>query len=310
MLRDADTAMYCAKAAGGGYLTFDKTMHARAVETLETQNDLRQAIARNELLVYYQPIVSLDTFQIEGFEALLRWQHPKHGFISPSQFIPLAEETGLITSIGAWILREACSQLRQWQERNSVTRPLTMSVNVSGKQLADPDFIKQVEEAINDNNLAPHSLKLEITESAVVHNVETASEILKAIRALGVTISIDDFGTGYSSLSMLHQFPISTLKIDSSFVRRIGGDDDNTEIIRTIMALAKNLAMDVTAEGVETLDQVTKLRSLGCEMGQGYFFSRPVPAADAETLLIETASTGVTTLLGNNVQSLMHRLVA
>ena len=310
MLRDADTAMYCAKASGGGYQIFDKTMHARAVETLETQNDLRQAISRNELLVYYQPVVLLDTFQIEGFEALIRWKHPKYGLISPNQFIPLAEETGLITSLGAWILREACSQLKRWQERHPSTRPLTMSVNVSGKQLADPDFIKQVKEAINDNNLAPHSLKLEITESAVVQNVDTAREMLKAIRGLGATISIDDFGTGYSSLSMLHKFPISTLKIDSSFVRRIGAEDDNTEIIRTIMALAKNLAMDVTAEGVETLDQVTKLRSLGCEFGQGYFFSRPVPAADAETLLIESAGSGVTTLLGDNVQSLMHRLVA
>jgi len=290
ILRDADIAMYQAKSLGGSrHQMFDATMHVRAVKLMQMHNDLRAAIDRQELSLEYQPIVSLDTFRITGFEALARWRHGEHGLINPNQFIPVAEETGLIIPIGEWILREACAQMRQWQELYPSQPPLTISVNLSGKQFAQPDLVQQIERVLEETRLNPCSLWLEITESVVVENVEATSEMLKRLRMLGVGLSIDDFGTGYSSLSSLHSFPISTLKIDRSFVSRMTGNDEDTEIVRTIMSLAGNLGMDVTAEGVETLEQVTKLRTFGCEKGQGFFFSRPVAAKDAENLLRETA---------------------
>jgi|KBSSwiStaDraftv2_1062776.scaffolds.fasta_scaffold01052_3 PAS domain S-box/diguanylate cyclase (GGDEF) domain len=310
ILRDADTAMYSAKARGGCcYDVFDKTMHARAVETLEMQNDLRQAIERHEFAIFYQPIVSLDTFNVQGFEALLRWKNPRYGMISPGRFIPMAEENGLIVPIGEWVLRTACAQAKQWQEQYSRSEPITMSVNISSKQLDREDLVSLIQEVLRETKLDPGTLKLEITESAVVHNVAAASETLKQIRMLGVSVSMDDFGTGYSSLSMLHQFPISTLKIDGSFVSRMTGENENTEIIRTILSLAQNFRMDVVAEGVETLDQVTKLRSFGCEAGQGYFFSRPLPVEEAGALLVQTQA-NLSCYYGDNVESLLPRLVA
>ena len=311
ILRDADTAMYYAKSLGGScYQVFDKSMHARAVEQLEMQNDLRRAIEQDELFVEYQPIVSLDTFEITGFEALARWRHHEYGLINPGQFIPVAEETGLMIPIGEWILRKACAQAREWQELFPADEPLTISVNLSGKQFAQPDLIRRIEGVLEETKLDPCTLKLEITESVVVENVEAASEMLKQLRILGVGLSIDDFGTGYSSLSSLHRFPISTLKIDSSFVTRMNGNNENTEIVRTIMSLAGNLGMDVTAEGVETLEQATKLRTFGCERGQGFFFSRPLPPEDAEALLRDTAPTVKLIHSNQNVQSLVDRLVA
>ena len=311
ILRDADTAMYYAKSLGGSrYQVFDKSMHARAVKQLEMQNDLGQAIARDELFIEYQPIVSLDTFKVTGFEALARWQHKEHGLIGPAQFIPVAEETGLIIPIGQWVLRQACAQARQWQEMYPGEEPLTISVNLSPKQFAEPNLIQQIERVLEETRLDPCTLRLEITESVVVENVEAVSEMLRRLRMLGVGLSIDDFGTGYSSLSSLHRFPISTLKIDSSFVSRMSGNNENTEIVRTIMSLAGNLGMDVTAEGVETLDQVTKLRTFGCEKGQGFFFSRPLPAQEAEDLLSATVTPFPISHHNNNVQSLVDRLVA
>lgn len=289
VLRDADTAMYYAKSLGGSnHQVFDRSMHVRAVKLMQMHNDLRAAIERQQLVVEYQPIVSLETFRVTGFEALARWRHAEHGLINPSQFIPIAEETGLIIPIGEWILREACSQLRQWQDLYPTASPATISVNLSGKQFAQPNLIERIEQVLEETQLHPSSLCLEITESVVVENVEAASETCKRLRQLGVSLSIDDFGTGYSSLSSLHSFPISSLKIDGSFVSHLTGNDENTEIVRTIMSLAGNLGMDVVAEGIETLEQLTKLRSLGCEKGQGFFFSRPMPARDAEKLLIET----------------------
>lgn len=310
ILRDADTAMYYAKSLGGSrHQIFDRSMHTRAVKLLQMQTDLRQAIERQELFVEYQPIVELDSFQILGFEALARWRHAEHGLISPAQFIPVAEETGLIIPIGEWVLRKACAQIREWQKLFPRETPLTISVNISGAQFAQPNLIENIERILEETNLDPHSLRLEITESVVVENVEAASEMLKRLRVLGVGLSIDDFGTGYSSLSSLHRFPISTLKIDSSFVSRMDGNSENTEIVRTIMALAGNLGMDVTAEGVETLEQVTKLRTFGCEKGQGFFFSRPLAAPEAGQLLKETPLISMPHY-GDNVQSLVDRLVA
>jgi len=311
VLRDADTAMYYAKSLGGSrYQVFDKSMHVRAVKLLEMQNDLRQAIERNELFVEYQPIVALDTFKITGFEALARWRHSTEGLISPAQFIPVAEDTGLILPIGRWILREACHQARAWQQLYPGNEQLTMSVNLSGRQFAQPDLICQIQDVLTETSLDPKSLKLEITESVVVENVEAASEMLTQLRTLGVGLSIDDFGTGYSSLSSLHRFPISTLKVDSSFVSRMNGNNENTEIVRTIMSLAGNLGMDVTAEGVETLEQVTRLRSFGCERGQGFFFSRPVSAADAEALVKNAVGVVAAPQYVPEVEPLVATLVA
>ncbi len=279
MLRDADTAMYRAKAQGKAcYEVFDKGMHTHAVYVLQMENDLRRALDREEFCVYYQPIVALDSGQLAGFEALIRWQHPERGFINPSDFIPLAEDTGLIIPIGQWILRRACEQLAKWQWQSAANRHLFMSVNLSSKQISQPDLVDVIRETLEETNVDPKYIKLEITESAVMDNAETAVRLLKRLKALGVSLSIDDFGTGYSSLGYLHRFPVNTLKIDRSFVGRIGEKTENAEIVRTIVSLAENMGMEVVAEGVETLNQLSHLRGLKCQYGQGYLFSRPVDA--------------------------------
>jgi diguanylate cyclase (GGDEF)-like protein len=279
MLRDADTAMYRAKAQGKAcYEVFDKGMHTHAVYVLQMENDLRRAIEREELRVYYQPIVALENGQLAGFEALIRWQHPERGFINPSDFIPLAEDTGLIVPLGLWILKRACQQLCQWQWQSPANRSLFMSVNLSGKQVAQPDLVENIRDILDETHVDPKHLKLEITESAVMENAEMAARLLKRLKALGVQLSIDDFGTGYSSLSYLHRFPVNTLKIDRSFVGRIGEAAENIEIVRTVISLAENMGMEVVAEGIETLSQLTQLRKLKCQFGQGYLFSRPVDA--------------------------------
>ena len=284
MLRDADTAMYRAKAKGKAcYEIFDKGMHTHAVYLLQMENDLRRAIEREELRVHYQPIVSLDSGQLAGFEALVRWQHPERGFINPSDFIPLAEDTGLIVPLGLWVLRRACEQLGQWQWQSAANRSLFMSVNLSGKQVARPKLVSEIRQVLEETRIDPKYLKLEITESAVMENAETAVQLLRRLKALGVQLSIDDFGTGYSSLGYLHRFPVTTLKIDRSFVGRIGEAAENIEIVRTIMSLAENMGMEVVAEGVETLSQLAQLRKLNCQYGQGYLFSRPVDAESVST---------------------------
>jgi diguanylate cyclase (GGDEF)-like protein len=282
MLRDADTAMYRAKAQGKAcYEVFDKGMHTRAVHLMQMENDLRRALEREELCVYYQPIVSLDNGHLAGFEALVRWQHPERGFINPSDFIPVAEDTGMIIPLGIYVLRRACRQLAKWQWQSSANRSLFMSVNLSGKQLAQPDLIGHIKEIIEETHVEPRHLKLEITESAVMENAEMAVQLLNRLKALGVQLSIDDFGTGYSSLGYLHRFPLDTLKIDRSFVGRIGETAENTEIVRTVVSLADSMGMEVVAEGVETLGQLAQLRKLNCQYGQGFLFSRPVDAESA-----------------------------
>ena len=279
MLRDADTAMYRAKAQGKAcYEVFDKGMHTHAVYVLQMENDLRRAIDREELRVHYQPIVSLENGQLAGFEALIRWQHPERGFINPSDFIPLAEDTGLIIPLGMWILKRACQQLCQWQWQSPANRSLFMSVNLSSKQVAQPSLVSDIRGILEETHVEARHLKLEITESAVMENAEMAARILNRLKALGVQLSIDDFGTGYSSLSYLHRFPVNTLKIDRSFVGRIGEAAENIEIVRTVVSLAENMGMEVVAEGVETLSQLMQLRKLNCQYGQGYLFSRPVDA--------------------------------
>jgi EAL domain-containing protein (putative c-di-GMP-specific phosphodiesterase class I) len=257
------------------------------VNLLQLETDLRKALERSERLVHYQPIVHMETGRIASFEALVRWKHPEQGFVSPLEFIPVAEDSGLIQPIGEWVLREACRQLRAWKERFPAYPDLSMSVNVSGKQFAQSDLIEMIQETLDENHLDPRNLKLEITESTVVENVETAITMLKRLKAFGVESCIDDFGTGYSSLSYLHRFSASTLKVDRSFISRMGEQTENVEIVRSIVMLARNLEMKVVAEGIETEEQLVKLRALACEQGQGYFFSRPLDSA-AATMLLES----------------------
>jgi diguanylate cyclase (GGDEF)-like protein/PAS domain S-box-containing protein len=286
VLRDADTAMYRAKNLGKArHEVFDKEMHTRALHVLQLETDLRRAVEREEFVLHYQPIVSMESGATVGFEALIRWQHPERGFIPPSDFIPMAEETGLIIPIGQWVLGEACRQIRRWQELYPTYPPLQVSVNLSGKQFMKPNLVDQIRDVLEETGIDPHSLKLEITESIMMENIETAIMMFNQLRTLGLQLSIDDFGTGYSSLSYLHRFPISTLKIDRSFVNLMEDNNENAEIVRTIIMLARNLNMDVVAEGVETVGQLTQLRALKCEYAQGYLFSKPLDAASAEKLL-------------------------
>ena len=288
ILRDADTAMYRAKTEGKArYEIFDPTMRDHAVARMQLETDLRRAVENQEFRTFYQAIVSLTDWKIFGFEALVRWQHPTRGLVSPAEFIPLAEETGLILWLGRWVLQEACSQMALWKAQFDGSAPKIVSVNLSARQFAQPDLVNQLAQILKDTGLDARQLKLEMTESLVMQNVETASAMLKEMKALGVLLGIDDFGTGYSSLSYLSRFPIDTLKVDSSFVSRIGEDKENLEIVRTIITLAHNLRMDVIAEGVETAEQLSQLRDLGCEYGQGYYFSRPVSAEEANHLIAD-----------------------
>ncbi|MFP5212369.1 MAG: EAL domain-containing protein [Acidobacteriota bacterium] len=286
ILRDADTALFRAKSLGRSrHEIFDKEMHHRAVKRLQMETDLRRAVERNQFLLHYQPIVSLKTGRISGFEALIRWLHPERGLVSPIEFIPLAEETGLIVPMGAWVLREACRTMRGWQLAYPTQAPLVISVNLSGRQLAQSDIIDQVRQVLAEIGINPSTLKLEITESMLMENTAATVATLSSLKELGVQLSLDDFGTGYSSLSYLHRFPIDVLKIDRSFVGNMFTSSENASVVRTIIALAHNLGLEVIAEGPETADQVVRLRALGCEYGQGYYFSRPVEAGAAGALI-------------------------
>ncbi len=288
LLRDADTAMYQAKSLGKAqHALFDKNMHDQAMHLLQLETDLRRAIDREEFMVLYQPIVSLQTGMLIGFEALVRWRHPKREIICPKDFISLAEETGHIILIGQWVIEEACRQMRQWQENLCSELPLSISVNLSSKQFANSSLIDQIMESLKKTGLDPGMLKLEITESVVMEDMKAAAGMLEQLRSLGVGLSIDDFGTGYSSLSYLHRLPINTLKIDRSFVSRMVESNEHAEIVRTIVMLAKNLGLEVIAEGVETRAQLEQLQGLKCENAQGFLFSRPVDAETAEMLVLK-----------------------
>lgn len=286
LLRDADTAMYRAKERGRACAeVFDRGMHARAVARLQLETDLRKAIERSEFRVYYQPIVSLTAGQVVGFEALARWQHPERGLVGPSEFVPLAEETGLIIPIDFWVLDQACRQTRRWQERYPSDPPLSINVNLSSRHFSQPGLATHVEEILRETGLDPSSLRLEITESVILEDVKAISEMLSRLKGLRVQLYLDDFGTGYSSLGYLHRFPIDSLKIHHSFVGQLGREDGQAELVRTITTLAGNLRMGVVAEGVETLDQVRRLRELHCDRVQGFLFSQPLPPEEAERLI-------------------------
>ncbi|MEK6284174.1 MAG: EAL domain-containing protein [Acidobacteriota bacterium] len=293
IIRNADTAMYRAKDQGRGcFELFDQGMHARNAALSQLESGLRRALAHGEFSVHYQPIISLETWRISGFEALIRWNHPEHGYISPLKFIPVAEDTGLIIEIGQWVLREACQQLKLWQEQFPSDPPLSISVNLSGRQFSQPDLIDRISQILDETGLDAGSLKMEITESAIIENIDAAALMLKRIKALGVRLSLDDFGTGYSSLSYLHRFPIDTLKIDRSFVSRISLPK-NAEIVKTILTLARNLGMDVVAEGVETRDQIIQLTGLNCEYVQGYLLSKPIDGRAMRELISEIYHKGL-----------------
>jgi EAL domain-containing protein (putative c-di-GMP-specific phosphodiesterase class I) len=270
-LRDADTAMYRAKLRGSRHALFDSSMQARAMAKLRTENELRHALERGELRVHYQPIVDLETGRMRGVEALARWQHPERGLIAPGEFIPLAEETGLVVPLGRWVLEHACLQMRD------LPAPITLSVNLSGRQLLQPELIEQVKRALEQSQLDPRRLRLELTESMLIDSGAVAMERLDELRRLDISLCIDDFGTGYSSLSYLHQLPIEGLKIDLSFVKAMVTDERKIKIVQSILLLGKGLGIEVVAEGVETQAQATLLKRLGCQRGQGYFFARPLP---------------------------------
>ena len=286
LLRNAHIAMYRAKALGRMRPeVFVTRMHTQALGRWQLETDLRQAVERQEFEIYYQPIVLLDTGQIAGFEALVRWLSPHRGFVLPSEFIPVAEETGLIIPLGYTVLQEACRQMKRWHEQFSQASGLMISVNLSQRQFSQPNLREQVKQTIDEVGLDSRCLKLEITESMVMDDVESAIALLHQLKALNLKLSIDDFGTGYSSFTSLHRFPIDTLKVDKSFISRIEDGGKYAEIVRTIVTLGHNLGMEVIAEGIETNLQIKVLQALKCKYGQGYFFSKPLPAKAATALL-------------------------
>lgn len=293
LLRDADIAMYRAKELGRNrYVIFHSAMRTFVVQHLEMEKDLRSAIERGQFELYYQPITSLENHRLIGFEALIRWNHPKKGVIPPSKFIPLAEESGLILPIGAWVLRQACRQMSAWQSRYPSNPPLTVSVNLSKKQFAQPDLFEQVELALRESNLPPGCLQLEITESGIMENAEVAIAILERLVAMGVKIHIDDFGTGYSSLAYLHLLPIHAIKIDRSFISGEPTPGNGMEIAKTIINLAHDLKLEAIAEGVETNKQWEALRNWNCEYAQGYLIAKVLNPSQAEEFLRNSLGSG------------------
>jgi diguanylate cyclase (GGDEF)-like protein len=290
LLKNAGAALYKAKKSGGAnYQFFTSDMHELAARRLALETNLRRAIQNEEFLLHYQPRVSVDSLAITGVEALVRWQHPQLGLVSPSEFIPLAEDTGLIVPIGEWVLRKACEQSREWQQQGFA--PIHMCVNISARQFHDQDLSQTVIEILNESGLAPGHLEMELTESSIMQNAEFAAAVLTRWKNLGINISIDDFGTGFSSLASLKRLPIDALKIDQSFVCDATTDPDDAAIVMAIITLAHNLRLKVVAEGVETEEQLRFLQLLRCDEIQGYFFSKPLPA-DALVSLFDTAGRG------------------
>lgn len=290
LLRDANTAVSYAKGIGrANYVVFDPTMHARAVRLLQLENDLKRALQEQELNLFFQPIVCLADQRIVGFEALVRWIHPKFGLVSPLEFIPIAEETGLIIAIDHWILKEACFRIQQW--RQFTEEPLSISVNFSAKQFDCTDLVPQVRQVLRETGIAPQQLMIEITESMLFSQAKAATDTLQQLKEIGVSLCIDDFGAGYASLHCLQQLPVDTLKIDRSFIKRL--DADHLDLVRSIIELAHDLGLNVTAKGIETPVQRRFLLDLGCQDAQGHLFSPPVDGQVALQLLQEKSINGV-----------------
>ncbi|MEM6447308.1 MAG: EAL domain-containing protein [Cyanobacteria bacterium P01_D01_bin.123] len=290
-LRDADIALYCAKRDGKGkFEIFNPGMRSNTIERLHLGNELRRALSKGELSIFYQPIIDITSSRMSAFEALMRWHNPIHGKVSPAEFIPIAEETGLIVELGWWVLRQACLQMRSWQQKYSACLSMSMCVNLSSKQFSQIDFLDRVKQILRETEIDPDNLKLEITESIYMHSAVATEIKLRELKRLGVKLSVDDFGTGYSSLSYLYRFPIDTLKIDRSFIHNLGVSDDSSIIVESILLLGEKLGLDVVAEGVETMEEVRWLQDRGCKNAQGFLFSRPLPAQELDLLLSETVS--------------------
>jgi len=282
LLRDALTAMHRAKEDGSTpFELFDPKMNEHAMERLQLEADLFQAIKRNEFLLHYQPIIDFRTGRIAAFEALVRWQHPERGLVRPDMFVPIAEDTGLIVPMGNWVLNEACRQMQAWRERYPASREVSVAVNLSARQLESEGLVDEVAGALDRTRLDPSGLDLEMTESSVMARTRENTQTLQALRDLGIKLLIDDFGTGYSSLAHLQSFPLDCLKIDRSFVMGMEYEDGKAEIVRTVLALAQTLGLEVVAEGIETAEALQMLRALECEHGQGYFFSSPLDGESA-----------------------------
>jgi Amt family ammonium transporter len=289
IVRDADIAMYKAKERGRGHLVFSNRMRQEVLEVITMEKELRQAIDDGQLILHYQPILTVAGEELEGFEALVRWNHPQRGLVMPDTFIPLAEESGLIIPLGRWVVNAACRQLRDWDE-DTGRAGLTMSVNLSCKQFAQHSLVEMIGRALFDNGIDPRRLKLEITESAIVHDPASAAEKLRRLKNLGVGLAVDDFGTGYSSLSYLRQFPVDILKIDRSFISNSDTPKENAEIVRSIVAMAHSLGLRVTAEGVETREQLERLQAIRCDRAQGYMFAKPLAPGDARVMIAQAAA--------------------
>ncbi|WP_052055620.1 GGDEF domain-containing response regulator [Myxosarcina sp. GI1] len=286
ILRDADTAMYRAKDIGTGqYQVFTPTMYKAAHKLLEIETDLHRALQQNEFIVYYQPIINLATGKIVGFEALVRWLHLQHGIVPPDSFLPIAEETGLICSIGSLVMQQACSQLAQWKQQGF--DKLKVYINLAAQQLNQANLVEEISCILLETQLHSESVKLEITESSMIQNLQSTKAIVRQLRERGLQFSIDDFGTGYSSLSQLQTFPVNTLKIDRSFIQNLDGTKENSGLVAVILSIAQVMNLDVVAEGVETPEQLAKLRELGCHFGQGYLFSKPLNVEDASKLIAQ-----------------------
>ena len=301
LLRDVELAVSDAKRQSKfSYRIFEPSMRGKALTLLQLENDLRKALKNDEFILYYQPIVYLKNNTIQGFEALVRWRHPKQGIVSPEKFISLAESTGLIVPLGFWVLKEACQQMYAWVVQYERISNWKISVNISSKQLELPNFVAQVKEVLKETNLNPHNLKLEITESSLVEDTQHTILVIRELKALGVEFSLDDFGTGYSSLSYLHSFPFDTIKIDRSFVSSFGDNDEKIGIVRAIVSLANNLGMNTIAEGIETDNQLAQLKALNCQYGQGYYLSKPLDKQIVETVIATEVSKPQTVELPND----------
>ena len=289
LIRDADTAMSRAKQQGRArFQLFDGRMRPGAADDLRTGSALRRALERQEFALYFQPVIDLERGGVTGFEALLRWRHPERGLVAPGEFIALAEATGLIVPIGAWVLEEACRQTARWQQAAGDAATLTISVNLSPRQLAEPTLPDDVARIIRDTGVHPDSLWLEITESTLMHDAESAIGVLQSLQAQGVHIAVDDFGTGYSSLSYLKRLPVEALKVDQSFVDGLGRDPEDTALTTACVSLAHALGLTAIAEGVESPAQLAELRTLGCELAQGFLFAEPHPAIELGERPVET----------------------
>jgi len=296
-VRDADLAMYQAKVSGHSKpVCFTSGMREQTLKSLQLETELRHAIESEELVLHYQPEVDLASNRIIGFEALVRWMHPERGMISPSEFIPIAEETGLILQLGEWGLTSACQQVLAWSALGGDAFDLRVSVNLSAREFGQPDLIERVTRILEKTGVTGKNLSLEMTESSLMHDSDAALTTMQHLRGLGIGLHMDDFGTGYSSLNHLHRFPFDTLKIDRSFVMRMTQQRESHEIVNTIVNLARSLKMNVVAEGIETADQLAWLRSLGCHFGQGYYFAKPLAADAISTMIAAGAQSGMSAL--------------